>query len=194
MPQAITRYLFIRLSARRRDHILKIENIVCLCNLNSPINLHELCKLVDLEFEPEQFPGAFFRIGKIVVTLYKSGKFLITGAKSIEEINETFNLVKDTLSAIADTTLCSKPQIVNMVCSSNVMPIKNVQKLYIQMCKMNLDVTYEPETSHLLILKTKNCTYCINPSGRYNIYGCSSMDSILNAEQYLVELLASLQH
>ena len=133
------------------------------------------------------------RLGKTVVTIYKSGKFLITGAKSIEEVNETLNLVKDTFSKVIDTTLCSKPQIVNMVCSSNVMPIRNIQHLYVQMTKINLDVSYEPETSHLLILKTSDCTYCLNPSGKYNIYGCNSMDSVLKAEQYFVRLLSSLQ-
>ncbi len=42
-------------------------------------------------YEPEQFPAIIYRIpGSCVVLLFASGKGMIVGAKTIEEINSAF--------------------------------------------------------------------------------------------------------
>jgi transcription initiation factor TFIID TATA-box-binding protein len=41
-------------------------------------------------YEPEQFPGAIFRMGepKVVLLVFASGKLVITGAKRGEQVHE----------------------------------------------------------------------------------------------------------
>ena len=57
------------------DESFKVENIVASANLN-------------VEYEPEQFPGAIMRLKDIGTTLllFKNGKVICSGAKSEKQI------------------------------------------------------------------------------------------------------------
>ena len=71
-----------------------IQNIVGSCDVDFPIDLEfisakhqEYCS-----YEPEMFPGLVYRMiqPKIVLLIFVSGKLVLTGAKSKEDIDEAF--------------------------------------------------------------------------------------------------------
>ena len=67
---------------------IKIQNIVVSADLHAVIDLYALSKEVKaVDYEPEQFPGAIFRIAepKAVIILFKNGKMICTGANT--EVN-----------------------------------------------------------------------------------------------------------
>eukprot|EP01084_Bolivina_argentea_P269785 458591_1 len=81
--------------AQFRD--FKIQNIVCSCDSGFPIRLEGLA-LKHSQFssyEPELFPGLIYRMNqpKLVVLAFVSGKIVITGAKSKQEVMNGFNKI-----------------------------------------------------------------------------------------------------
>ncbi len=71
------------------DEGFKVENIVASANLNVELDLFNIAMEVDnVEYEPEQFPGAIMRLKDIGTTLllFKNGKVICSGAKSEKQI------------------------------------------------------------------------------------------------------------
>ena len=61
-----------------------VVNLVATANLNQPLDLFQTAlKLDNVEYEPEQFPGAILRIPepKLTLLLFKNGKMICAGAK-----------------------------------------------------------------------------------------------------------------
>ena len=74
---------------RRIDTSFKVENIVASANLKVELDLFNIAMEVDnVEYEPEQFPGAIMRLKDIGTTLllFKNGKIICSGAKSEAQI------------------------------------------------------------------------------------------------------------
>ncbi|MGI0141132.1 MAG: hypothetical protein ACREBF_00560 [Candidatus Micrarchaeales archaeon] len=70
---------------------INIQNIVVSADLHATIDLYALSKNVkEVDYEPEQFPGAIFRIKEpsAVIILFKNGKLICTGS------NTEANIVK----------------------------------------------------------------------------------------------------
>jgi transcription initiation factor TFIID TATA-box-binding protein len=70
---------------------IKIQNIVVSADLHANIDLFSLTKDVkEVSYEPEQFPGAIFRIKepKAVIILFKNGKLICTGSNNTKNIKE----------------------------------------------------------------------------------------------------------
>ena len=73
--------------------MVQVVNVVGSGSLGVELDLdaiaHELDAVVD--YDPAKYPGAYFRIeeSKPLVTLYRTGKFIVTGGGSEEEVSET---------------------------------------------------------------------------------------------------------
>ena len=68
-----------------------IQNMVASANLHGRIDLEAMSDVLgSVMYEPEQFPGAIFRMGepKVVLLVFASGKLVITGAKRGEQVHE----------------------------------------------------------------------------------------------------------
>jgi transcription initiation factor TFIID TATA-box-binding protein len=76
--------------------IPNVRNIVSRFDLNKKLPIEKLARtLPKCMYEPEQFPGLIYRLqGSCVVLLFSTGKGIIVGAKSIEEINTVFFEIK----------------------------------------------------------------------------------------------------
>lgn len=72
--------------------IPQVRNIVAGCELGKKLPIEKLARtLPKCMYEPEQFPGIIYRIhDSCVALLFSSGKGVIVGAKSVEEINSAF--------------------------------------------------------------------------------------------------------
>ena len=67
--------------------IIEIVNVVASATIEQPLDLDDITmKFPDVEYHPDQFPGAVFRLSnpKTTTLLFGSGKMVCTGAKSEE--------------------------------------------------------------------------------------------------------------
>lgn len=92
------------------DTSFKVENIVASANLKVDLDLFNIAMEVDnVEYEPEQFPGAIMRLKDIGTTLllFKNGKIICSGAKSEEQIGRSIKkavvLLRDFIQERPDT-------------------------------------------------------------------------------------------
>jgi transcription initiation factor TFIID TATA-box-binding protein len=67
----------------------EVVNIVASAELGIELDLYGLAKISrDVDYEPEQFPGAIFKVldPKAALLLFNSGKIICTGAKTTAEV------------------------------------------------------------------------------------------------------------
>jgi len=80
----------------------KIQNIVGSCDVKFPIRLEGLAFEHEdySSYEPELFPGLIYRMvsPKIVLLIFVSGKVVLTGAKTRDEIYEAFENIYPVLT------------------------------------------------------------------------------------------------
>lgn len=77
---------------KRVNMSFKVENIVASANLMVELDLFNIAMDVDnVEYEPEQFPGAIMRLKELGTTLllFKNGKVICSGAKSEKQIAQS---------------------------------------------------------------------------------------------------------
>jgi transcription initiation factor TFIID TATA-box-binding protein len=76
--------------------VFKIENIVASADLGVELDLYAIAKASpDVDYEPEQFPGAIYKIKepKVALLLFKNGKIICTGAKTEADIKKAIDQV-----------------------------------------------------------------------------------------------------
>ena len=75
-------------------HNFKVQNIVASATLGFPVRLMDLAKDhgAFVSYEPDLFPGLVLRISepKVVFLVFRSGKVVITGARKVSDIHDTF--------------------------------------------------------------------------------------------------------
>ncbi|MBU0586331.1 TATA-box-binding protein [Candidatus Micrarchaeota archaeon] len=79
----------------------QVTNIVASASLNMNLDLFSIAyKVKDVEYEPEQFPGAIlkFKDPKVSLLLFKNGKVICAGATSKKQIKDTLLKAKKMLS------------------------------------------------------------------------------------------------
>jgi transcription initiation factor TFIID TATA-box-binding protein len=81
---------------------ITVQNIVATCDLGAGINLVNIVmalSLEEVEYEPEQFPGLVYRLEnpKAVCLLFGTGKMVITGARTMEDVDKAVETVRENL-------------------------------------------------------------------------------------------------
>ena len=79
---------------------ITIQNIVASAALNGEIDLENVVyKLKKVMYEPEQFPGAVFRmdVPKVVFLIFSAGKLVCVGAKKEGDVYEAVDKLQKTL-------------------------------------------------------------------------------------------------
>ena len=95
----------------------KIRNMVGTCGVNFSIRIGALAQTHPqfCSYEPETFSGLKYKLVKpeVLVTIFVTGKIIITGAKSREELREAFDAIYPMLLAFGErwTALVFKSQI-----------------------------------------------------------------------------------
>lgn len=77
-----------------------VTNIVLTEKINLDISLEDLIFKLDTKksyYEPEQFPGLFYKTQGISFTIFSSGKIIITGVKDINQAEIVFEELKETI-------------------------------------------------------------------------------------------------
>jgi transcription initiation factor TFIID TATA-box-binding protein len=68
-----------------------VVNIVANADLNTYLDLYGLANIShDIDYEPEQFPGAILKIyePKAALLLFKNGKMICTGARTVADVKK----------------------------------------------------------------------------------------------------------
>ena len=109
-----------------------IENIVATVILEHSLDLNLIeTRIPDVDYNPDQFPGLVYRLHnpKVTALIFKSGKMVITGAKSIKQL---IHSVKRILKTLMDNgiPIYGKPQIQiqNIVASANLHVVVDLEK------------------------------------------------------------------
>ena len=80
--------------------VVQIQNIVASASLGGEIDLENVVyKLERVMYEPEQFPGAVYRMDepKVVFLIFSAGKLVCVGAKKEKEVYEAVEKLKKIL-------------------------------------------------------------------------------------------------
>ncbi len=82
------------------DANLEVRNIVVSVDLHKSLHLHELAYAIpDSEYDPEAFPGMKLRKGSTRILVFRTGKAIIPGLRTIEEIESTIGWLENTIEA-----------------------------------------------------------------------------------------------
>ena len=82
------------------DANLEVRNIVVSVDLNKNLHLHELAYAIpDSEYDPEAFPGMKLRKGSTRILVFRTGKAIIPGLRTIEEIESTIGWLQNTINS-----------------------------------------------------------------------------------------------
>ena len=81
---------------------IEIVNVVVSASIGTELDLQKIsAALEELEYDPERFPGAIYRVKepKTALLFFRSGKIVCTGAKQESEVYESVNKLKEILKA-----------------------------------------------------------------------------------------------
>ncbi len=87
----------------RQKPSVHIQNIVASANLGVEVDLEKAAELLENSmYEPEQFPGLIYRMTdpNVVLLIFSSGKMVITGAKSEENVKRAVEKIYKTLQEL----------------------------------------------------------------------------------------------
>ncbi|WP_049796376.1 TATA-box-binding protein [Methanomassiliicoccus luminyensis] len=125
----------------------KIQNIVASADLGTELDLTQLVvEMENAEYEPESFPGLVFRLKKpkTATLIFRSGKIVCTGSKSIGDVKQAIQMVTESLKD-AGIPLTGSPayEVQNIVASADLEQPINLTSTVIS---LGLEkVEYEPE-------------------------------------------------
>jgi transcription initiation factor TFIID TATA-box-binding protein len=126
---------------------IRIENVVASSSLGDELDLPSIAVTLDgAEYEPEQFPGVIYRLKepKTAILLFRSGKIVCTGGKSMAQVVESIKTVSDMIRKGGQKILTRpKIQVQNIVATSDLESEINLNSIAIT---LGLErVEYEPE-------------------------------------------------
>jgi transcription initiation factor TFIID TATA-box-binding protein len=129
------------------ENSLKIENIVASTKVNDSLDLVALASQIPgAEYNKQRFPGVVLRMQnpKIAALVFGSGKVVLTGAKSIENLTLGLEYLVSVLKGLK-IDIIEKPVYIvqNIVTSADLGSRINLNKIAMS---FNLDkIEYEPE-------------------------------------------------
>ncbi|MFH1307035.1 MAG: TATA box-binding protein [Candidatus Micrarchaeota archaeon] len=176
-----------------------IENIVASADLQLDLDLYSIAyKVYDVEYEPEQFPGAIFKMKepKSSLLLFKNGKIICTGCKSEKEVQKAVNKTQKLLFKYAkNIRKKGKPKftVENIVASANFAVMLDLYGIASRV----KDVEYEPEQFPGAIFKITEpvkSSLLLFKNGKIICTGCKSEKEVqqaLNKTAKLMQQFAS---
>ena len=79
-----------------------LRNLVAVLTLPETVHLEALAQENNVMYEPEQFPGAIIKTTQPKAThlVFSSGKIVISGTRSIQELQEAANWITEVLQKV----------------------------------------------------------------------------------------------
>ncbi len=175
---------------------VKVENIVASTIFAEKLDLDVIAtSLEEAEYEPEQFPGLVYRLGspKTATLLFRSGKANCTGAKNIEDVRKTVDIIADKLKKLGVKVYKDLEIVVqNMVATADLGGELNLDEVAVAFGLENVE--YEPEQFPGLVYRVKEpkVVMLLFGSGKIVCTGGRNTEDVSTAVQDLSEKLNSL--
>ena len=171
-----------------------VVNMVASTQLTESIDLYDVSNKLGINYEAEQFPGMVYRVAtpKVCILLFRSGKAVVTGAKSEEDVTAGLQVLHDDLTDNGYEMWPYQPEdisIENIVVTYEYGSDLDLSHLIFT---MPFDKTeYEPEVFPGLIYRIDEpkSVCLVFSSGKCVITGCKSEGEAKLATEQLVELL-----
>ena len=175
---------------------IKVENIVASTVFAEKLDLDMIAQsLAEAEYEPEQFPGLVYRLKnpKTATLLFRSGKANCTGAKNIEDVRKTIDIIAEKLRKLGMDIHKNLDIVVqNMVAMANLGGELNLTEVATGLGLENIE--YEPEQFPGLVYRIKEpkVALLLFSSGKIVCAGARSTEDASKAVEKLSEELNSL--
>ena len=175
---------------------VKVENIVASTIFAEKLDLDVIAtSLEEAEYEPEQFPGLVSRLGspKTATLLFRSGKANCTGAKNIEDVRKTVDIIADKLKKLGVKVYKDLEIVVqNMVATADLGGELNLDEVAVAFGLENVE--YEPEQFPGLVYRVKEpkVVMLLFGSGKIVCTGGRNTEDVSTAVQDLSEKLNSM--
>ena len=174
---------------------VKVENIVASTIFAEKLDLDMIAQsLEEAEYEPEQFPGLVYRLKdpKTATLLFRSGKANCTGAKNIEDVRRTIDIIADKLKKLGVKVYKDLEIVVqNMVAMADLKAELNLTEVATGLGLENVE--YEPEQFPGLVYRIKEpkVAMLLFTSGKVVCAGAKSIEDALKAVEKLAKDLSS---
>ncbi len=177
------------------DIDLQITNMVASANFEIELDLYAVAlNIPDVEYEPEQFPGAILRIDepKASLLLFKNGKVICAGTKTKQEVEIALQKALKMLLPYAKKTknfsMTPSYEFVNLVAAANLHLSLDLYKLAYNIS----DIEYEPEQfpGAILTLKDHGVSLLLFKNGKVICAGARTVEQIKEALKYAYNLLS----
>ncbi len=187
---------YLKVIVMNEEEKVQIENIVASTALAEKLDLGKIALALEgAEYEPEQFPGLIYRLQepRTAVLIFRSGKVNCTGAKDIESVKKTIQILVDKLKQ-AGIEVYDEPKIV----------VQNIVAVYDLGTELNLtniamslgleNVEYEPEQFPGLVYRVEEpkVVLLLFGSGKVVCTGAKKKEEIVEAIKILKKDLKSI--
>ena len=175
-----------------------VENIVASTSFADKLDLDVIAQsLEEAEYEPEQFPGLVYRLSdpKTATLLFRSGKANCTGAKNVEDVKKTVDIIADKLRKLGVEVYKDKDlkiTIQNIVAISDLGTELNLNEVAMGLGLENVE--YEPEQFPGLVYRIRDpkVAMLLFGSGKIVCTGARQTEDVSKAVEKLSEELTSL--
>ena len=173
----------------------KIVNIVISTSLDHDIPLEKMAAtLSNTEYNPEQFPGLVIRIKdpKTSALIFSSGNVVCTGAKSMQEVDESIKKIIKVLEKIGiKIKIEPKINVQNIVASGSIGMYLNLNTLAMKLP----NTEYEPEQFPGLVYKLPGgkATFLLFSNGKIVCTGTKSQEEVHQSIEKLVKILKKVK-
>jgi transcription initiation factor TFIID TATA-box-binding protein len=196
----LKKYLYVSLVFKcgdgMRDYKIKIENVVASTQIGENIDLNKISREIkDSEYKPKQFPGLVLRTKepKAAALVFRSGKVVCTGSKSVEDARRAVKQIVKMLKEI-DIPVIDEPdvKVQNIVASADLGVDLNLNAIAVGLGLENIE--YEPEQFPGLVYRLDNprVVVLIFGSGKMVVTGGKSPEDARKAVERISEELTTL--
>ena len=178
-----------------RDTV-EIVNVVASTGIGQEINLKQATLALDgADYDPKRFPGLVYRTKepKTAALIFRSGKIVCTGAKSIDDVYKGLEKVFQSLRNIGiDVQGTPEIKVQNIVASADLHSVLNLNAIATGLGLENIE--YEPEQFPGLVyrLSDPKVVILLFGSGKLVVTGGKKPEDMANAVDRIVEGLNSL--
>jgi transcription initiation factor TFIID TATA-box-binding protein len=170
----------------------EIVNIVTSGTLGQKVNLINLFKLLPdvFSYDPEGYHGGYLKLSKYTATIYSTGKYIVPGVKSIDDISSNHEEIMNLLGGVVDDKLIQRAEIRNIVACSNIGHDLDLPLLFTElMNSTDYEITYEPEVFPGMCIRTDIGSSNVYRNGKYLLLGALSIKQLEQLDSKIRSLI-----
>ena len=170
---------------------MKIINIVASGDLHQSVDFNQLIGIGErFRFDPNKYHGGYLSLQEGQATIYRSGKYILCGIKSVNHIPELWSEVSSQLSPYLDMSSATFPVIQNNVGMTDIQRKISLTKICVNFSLESVE--FEPEVFPGLVWRMKVGTCLIFSSGKILMMGVKSVDQLNQMEACIRSKIAQL--